>query len=122
MVTKREWLDHLNMAATTPLGIFRANAVPGPARFPCGVRHPARRGRRRALRGPAPRIAPAAGDATLRQVTACRHSGWVRGHASPGERGLARAQWTHQTPPRDPLRQCIIKEVGFFAAERPLMP
>src|SRR5436189_232946 len=27
-----------------------------------------------------------------------------------------------QTPPRDPLRQCIIKEVGFFAVERPVMP
>ena len=37
--------------------------------------------------------------------------------------------WQHQlalchvqTPPRDPLRQCIIKEVGFFALERPVMP
>ena len=27
-----------------------------------------------------------------------------------------------QTPPRDPLRQCIIKEVGFFAVERPVIP
>jgi len=39
------------------------------------------------------------------------------GHARRRSGGLQ-----GQTPPRDPLRQCIIKEVGFFAVERPVIP
>src|SRR2546422_5382550 len=62
-------------AATPPLSMFRAHAVPDPARSPHGVLQQARRGRRRVQRGAAARAAPGDRVNKLWQVPAYRHGG-----------------------------------------------
>jgi len=109
------WPHHRRAAATPPLSIFRAHAVPGPARSPHSVLQQARRGRKRGRRGAAARAASGDRVNKLWQVTAYRHGAGRSGCGAPGERAIACAPPTREHSP-----QCLPGQLAQPPCPRPV--